>query len=457
METNHIRKLSFLIGTLILAIFLSNDTSKAIVSSEHITVHPDENLQEKIDRAKEGQTINLSKGVYKGPITINKPLTIIGSKDVLIDGGGNGSVITVQNDHVTLKSLTIENSGKHQEDSGIYLENSAHTILKNNNIQNVHFGIYIKNGSNIVVKNNKITGHEGHFSQKGNGIHIFKGEGNVIERNSISNVQDGIYFDFAKNVTVRHNEVLHSRYGMHYMFSENILTEENLTEGNITGLMIMDSNELEYYRNEVYDQFHFRGYGILIYDTQNIVLKENRVVQNSVGISLEKAENTEFKNNLIAANQVGLEFRRDNSNNVFTENNFMGNIVSSTIGKEELRLDNGARGNYWDDYKSYDTDGDGVGEVPYKAGSLYDDILKRQPLWQFYFESPAILMWTKAESMFPSFGSVEVYDHNPLVEPINFVTEQKASDKGGKWQLLLLALIFLGVSFMILLKGRKFA
>lgn len=457
MEINQTHKLTFLLAALFLTIFFSNNISKATALREHITLYPNENFQETIDKAKEGQTIKLKKGVYKGPITINKPLSIIGSKDAVIDGGGNDSVITVKNDHVTLKGLTIQNSGRHQENSGIYLENTNHVTLKNNHIQNVHFGIYIKNGTNTTITGNTITSHEGHFSQKGNGIHIFKGEGNVIEKNSITDVQDGIYFDFAKDVIVRHNNVLYSRYGMHYMFSGNILTEDNLTEGNITGLMIMDSKDLEYYRNVVYDQFHFRGYGILIYDTQNIILKENQITQNSVGISLEKAENTQFENNIIASNQVGLEFRRDNHNNVFTENNFIGNIVSSTIGKEELRLDNGAKGNYWDDYKSYDIDGDGVGEIPYKAGSLYDDILKRQPLWQFYFESPAIIMWTKAESMFPSFGSVEVYDHNPLVEPVDFTLKQKASARARDWQLLVLAVVFLGVSFMILLKGRKFA
>lgn len=459
MKINPIRKLPFLLTILFLAIFLKGTTSQAATPNEHITVLPDENLQETINKAKEGQTIKLKKGVYKGPITIKKPLKIIGSSDAVIDGGGKGSVITIQADHVTLKGLTIENSGRLQEDSGIYLENTAHATLENNLIQNVHFGIYIKNGNNTIVKGNTITSHSGHFSQKGNGIHIFKGEGNTIEGNHIRNVQDGIYFDFASEVTVRRNEVLHSRYGMHYMFSENILTEENLTEGNITGLMIMDSKDLEYYRNKVYDQFHFRGYGILIYDTQNIVLKENRIIQNSVGISLEKSENIQFTSNVIGANQVGLEFRRDNYHNVFAENNFIGNIVSSTIGKEELRLDNGDIGNYWDDYKSYDIDGDGVGEIPYKAGSLYDDLLKRQPLWQFYFESPAIIMWTKAESMFPSFGSVEVYDNNPLVEPIDFTVEQAARDKDNarEWQLWLLSLVFLGAPFVIFLKGRKFA
>lgn len=137
------------------------------------------------------------------------------------------------------------------------------------------------------------------------------------------------------------------------MFSENISAIENTVSGNITGLMVMDSARLDFRKNLIHHQFHFRGFGVLIYDSQNIILSGNEITQNSVGISFEKARDTEVSRNIIAANQVGLEFRHDNQKNLFYENNFIANIVSSTIGKEDLHLDNGVRGNYWDDYSSH--------------------------------------------------------------------------------------------------------
>ncbi len=411
-------------------------------------------LQEIINKAEKGQTLQLKPGVYKGPIYIDKPLFLTGSKGTIIDGGGKGNVITVQSGDVKIKGLTIEHSGRFDNNSGIYIDNGEHVVLENNIIRNVHFGIYIKNGIDITVDSNSISGYDGHFSRKGNGIHIFKGKGNVIENNYIYDVQDGIYFDFAEEVIVRHNEVRDSRYGLHYMFSGKVRTEENLTAGNITGLMIMDSAELEYAGNRVQDQFHVRGFGILVYRSQNIVLERNDIIRNSVGISFEESENTVFKNNVIAANQVGLQFRRGNVDNVFTENNFIGNIVSSTVGNEELRLDNGVKGNYWDDYKSFDVDGDGIGEIPYKAGSLYDTLLKRQPLWQFYFESPAVNMWTRAESMFPAMGSVEVYDYHPLVDPVRLSGEEQI-ENGKNSQLLLTGMLFLGIATVIIFRGRR--
>jgi len=53
-------------------------------------------LQEAIDNAPSGSILKLPAGVYKGNITIDKPLTIIGKEaGVIIDGEGKGTVIKV--------------------------------------------------------------------------------------------------------------------------------------------------------------------------------------------------------------------------------------------------------------------------------------------------------------------------------------------------------------------------
>jgi nitrous oxidase accessory protein len=424
--------------------------------AEEIQLKTNDDLQKAVSRANAGDTLVLSRGIYHGPVNITKSLTIIGEEGAIIDGGSKGNVITVKANDVVISGVAFQNSGRNKEDSGVYLEKVESNHIEKNKFINVQNGIYIKNGMNHVIDGNSISSYQGHFSTKGNGIHIFKSEGNLIKNNDIKDVQDGIYFDFAKKIKVVQNKIRNSRYACHYMFSNDIYTEGNTVEGNVTGFMVMDSSKLQYYHNRVFDQFDFHGYGILIYDSKNIILKENEIIQNSVGLSLEKAENTEIYKNVVAANQVGLEFRRDNSNNTFSENNFIANIVSSTIGKEEIRLDDGERGNYWDDYKSYDVTGDGIGEIPYKAGSLYDNLLKIQPLWQFYFESPAIIMWSKAESMFPSLGAVEVYDNKPLTEPVNLAMDKEASSKGNNLFILLLGFAFIGGSLVIIVRGRKF-
>jgi len=414
-------------------------------------------LQEIIDQAKPGDQVKIEKGIYTGQIIISKPLTLIGEEGATIDGGGKGNVVTITADGVMLKGFAIQNSGKEPDNCGILLKEVNNAIIDSNRISNVLFGIYSEKSSSNTIKNNEIESFHAHFSKRGNGIHLFKGKENVIENNKLVNVQDGIYFDFTSHNKVHHNTVEDSRYGFHFMFSEYIEAAENLIQKNITGLMVMDSNNLQLINNQILNHFHVRAVGVLIYDASNIVLEGNEIRQNSSGLYFEKAKGTYIARNLLAANQVGLEFKgSNNTENILKENNFIGNVVQSKIAKNDMRLDDNDKGNYWDDYNSYDLTGDGIGEVPYKAGSIYDQILQSYPHWQFYFESPAIKIWSKAESMFPSIGTANVYDEKPLIEPVNFEKEMKMVDTSKtNRSLLLYGILLTASSIFVILKGRR--
>ncbi|WP_102261425.1 nitrous oxide reductase family maturation protein NosD [Mesobacillus jeotgali] len=422
--------------------------------ADEFKVEGGQSIQRAVDNAGNGDTILLSPGFYKESVVINKEVSIKGEEGAIIDGGGGGSVITVTASNVVIDGLTIQNSGSGQEDSGIYIEKSDKNVIQNNTMKNVQYGIYISNSFENQLLENSITSNNSHFSNRGNGIHMFKGGGHYLKGNEIANVQDGIYFDFTKDIKVSENHVSESRYGMHFMFSERILAERNHVEKNVTGFMVMDSAHIDFRENRVTDHFHFRGYGILIYETKNVQVEGNEILRNSTGLSLEYGVDTLINRNQIAANQVGLEFMGKNENNTFSENNFIGNVVQSKISGEDMRLDDGMKGNYWDDYSSFDLSGDGVGEEAYKAGSLYDRLLRKQPYWQFFFESPSIKLWTKAEALFPSFGAADVYDARPLVEPVTMLreAEQRSKDRMVPGVIGILFILF---SIFVIVKGRK--
>lgn len=425
-----------------------------IVSAESIKVKEGESIQAAIDLSKNGDSISIMPGVYKENLVIDKSIKISGEQGAIIDGGAKGNVITITASNTHIEGLTIQNSGTQQEDSGIYIKKAPGNMIKNNNLKDVHNGIYIANSSQNQLFENRITSYESHFSKRGNGIHMFKGGDHLLQGNKISKVQDGIYFDFTKNIHVRENQILNSRYGMHFMFSEQILAEKNDVERNITGFMVMDSKGIKFIENRVADHFHFRGIGILIYETKDVLIERNEIIRNSTGLSLEYGVETVTTKNIFAGNQVGLEFKGKNEQNTFSENNFIGNVVQSKISGDDMRLDDGERGNYWDDYRSLDLSGDGIGEEAYKAGSLYDRLLQKQPYWQFFFESPSIKLWTKAESLFPSFGSVEVYDAKPLMEPAAKLGDQEQDHENSLLPAIAGALFIL-ISLLVIVKGRK--
>src|SRR3989344_5104949 len=83
-------------------------------SGKVIEVSPVESIQKAIDNAQPGETIKLLPGVYnqdfvsKRSGTAEKPITITGSKDVVVKGGGKARVIEINHDHIILSKFTVD-------------------------------------------------------------------------------------------------------------------------------------------------------------------------------------------------------------------------------------------------------------------------------------------------------------------------------------------------------------
>lgn len=98
-------------------------------------------IQDAIDNAKEGSIIKLKAGVYEGNVVITKPISIIGVEEgvKVLDGLGVGSVVTVKSSYVTLKNLTIQNSGERSDilDAAINMNGDTTTgALVQNEVSN---------------------------------------------------------------------------------------------------------------------------------------------------------------------------------------------------------------------------------------------------------------------------------------------------------------------------------
>lgn len=447
-----LRRFTFIFA--MLAILFISGQVPAWAEEAEIVIEDGGSIQKGIDSAKDGDSIIVMPGVYRERLSLHKQVRITGKQGAVIDGGSKGNVVTITASNVIVEGLTIQNSGKMQEDSGIYIQKANGVQVHRNKIKNVQNGIYLANSTSNLLIENEISSYESHFSERGNGIHLFKGGGHLLKGNKITEVQDGIYLDFTKGHELIRNEITKSRYGIHFMFSEQISADRNAVKENITGMMVMNSAQIQFSANDISDQFHVRGFGMIIYESNDVLIEGNTIIRNSVGLSVESGARIVTRSNLIGSNQVGLEFKGENQRTVFSENNFIGNVVQSKVSSEDMRLDDGEKGNYWDDYGSVDISGDGIGEEAYKAGSLYDRLLQTEPYWQFFFESPSIKLWTKAESLFPSLGAVNVFDARPLVEPAMGTKGEKLTREAG---LLpgVAGILFILFSLIVIVKGRK--
>ena len=80
--------------------------------------------------AEEGSILHLSAGRYRGPITIDRTLAIIGEGEAVIEGDGSDTVITVDAAQVRVEGLTITGSGQNKPFASKVYWNSIISILR---------------------------------------------------------------------------------------------------------------------------------------------------------------------------------------------------------------------------------------------------------------------------------------------------------------------------------------
>lgn len=423
-------------------------TPKEIGAKQQITLQPGDPLQSIIEQAEAGTEIRLLKGEYPGGVSINKSIIIRGEEGAVINGYGKENVLELNADGGEISGVSIINSGNTENASGI-LVNSSNNIIRNNTFKNIQFGIYINGGKQNQIVNNNIFGNKDHFSKRGNGIHLFKSQDTFIEGNTIDYVQDGIYFDFSKGSTVQHNSIQNSRYAAHVMYAKDVSIQGNTLRNSINGLMIMQARDIQVVDNLIQENINFRGYGVLIFDSDHITFKDNQVFYNSTGMSLQDARDSVIVHNTFAGNQIGLDAKDRNERNEILNNNFIGNIVQTKV-LTPLQLS----GNYWDDYKGLDLDHDQIGDAPYQLGTMYDRLVNESPEFQFYFESPSIKVWSAVEELLPVITDEKGEDINPAIEPVQYDNKEENRPKSNILIVILTGLMLLA-STTILYKGGK--
>jgi nitrous oxidase accessory protein len=129
------------------------------VHAVRVSTSDSDQLRSWLVRCNAGDTIYLSDGVYSGEFSIEKRLLILGNREAIIDGAGEGDVLTISGDSVEIKGITIRNSGTRllRDMSGIKVTGDHVTITDCRIIDILH-GIYIKGGNDATISNNVIVG-----------------------------------------------------------------------------------------------------------------------------------------------------------------------------------------------------------------------------------------------------------------------------------------------------------
>lgn len=363
-------------------------------------------LQPWIDATGPGGTLNAPAGTYSGPVLITRPIVIDGRHEVVIDGGGQGSVVTVRSGGVTLRGLRITHSGGSHDrlDSGLLVENAHGNVIEDNTIDDVMFGITLQQSNDNRIAGNRIRSKPYDLADRGDGLRLWYSTGNRIEGNDIAVIRDITVSNSPRNQFVG-NTVRDSRRAMNLLFSHRTLIEKNLLTHNSTGITTLNSEGIVIRRNKIMHAMDASGAGIALKETSAVLVHGNEIIHCAVGVMadspLHPVNRIALIGNRIAHNVTGINFYGERGGRLVIGNRFEHNLWQAQVGGDDREPSNDWQGNYWDDYEGFDRNADGVGDTPYEIWAYSDRIWMDTPMAKFFRTSPVLELLDFLERLAP--------------------------------------------------------
>lgn len=369
--------------------------------------------------APAGARILVRRGTYTEPrLRIERAgITLEGEAGAILDGGGTHTILEVAADDVTVRGLTIRNTGPSQseERAGILVHDVGGCRVEQNRLEETLFAIYLAKVHDCIVRDNVIRGHERAQSVSGNGVHIWSSERVQVLHNDIRGHRDGIYFEFVKRGRVIGNTSQRSaRYGMHFMFSDDCHYEDNVYRDNANGIAVMYSNRVEMVHNRFEHNWGSAAYGLLLKDINDSRIEGNLFLSNSVGLYLEGANRNTVLRNTFRGNGWALKTMANATGNRFERNAFEGNAFD--VGTNSKSNVSRFQENFWDRYRGYDLDRNGIGDVPHAPVRLFSIVVEESPPTLILLRSLLVDLLDLAERVIPTLTPETLLDERPLMK-----------------------------------------
>ena len=377
-------------------------------------------LRKAVALAKAYDTILLEKGIYKeGNIIIDKPITLIGINEPVLDGEGKNEILTISGQDILVKGIHFANAGysSMNDFAALKMIDAVNVIIENNKVSNAYFAIHVANSSYSIVRNNTIKGSPKTEQTTGNGIHLWKCENMLIEDNHIEGHRDGIYFEFVTHSIIQSNySTKNIRYGLHFMFSHNDAYLNNTFKDNGAGVAVMYSRKVLMHSNLFDKNWGPNAYGILLKEISDSRILHNTFFQNTVAILMEGTNRIEVQRNSFQANGWAMKVQASCDENTFFWNNFQGNTFD--LGTNGTMTLNKFYSNYWDKYEGYDLNKNGYGDVAYHPVSMYSMVVEQNPNSLLLLRSFMVTLLDKAEKAIPSLTPEHLIDEQPCMKPL---------------------------------------
>ncbi len=370
--------------------------------------------------AQPGDRVLVRAGTYRElTLVVRTPrLTVQGDGWPVLDGQGAREVLVIAADDVTVRGLVLTNTGVSslEDRAGIRARDARNCVIERNRLRDNLWGIYLQRATDCIVRDNDIVAHGLKQTESGNGIHLWYSSGARIERNHIRGHRDGIYFEFSTLGITRDNVSEQSqRYGMHFMFSDSCRYEHNIFRDNNSGVAVMYSRGVVIHDNRFERSWGSAAYGLLLKDIMGGEISDNVFSRNSTGLFVEGSSRLDVRGNEFTQNGWAAKVLADADENRFTANRFSGNAFDVTTNSSSANST--FDGNWWDEYKGYDLNRDGVGDVAFHPVRLFALVVEQHPAALLLLRSPLVAILDAAEHVLPVLTPEALVDKHPLMRP----------------------------------------
>jgi nitrous oxidase accessory protein len=347
-----------------------------------------------IAAAAAGDVIEVSAGVYRENLVVDKPLRIVGVGRPVLFGTGVGSVVTLAAGGSEISGFAIEGSGRgdtNQMDAGIQVMSSGNVVARNS-MRRVFYGIVVAEASRNQIVDNDIHGlSDLPFGRRGDGIYLYRAPENIVERNTVAGERDAIYFQYAPRGRAVDNVTADSRYGLHDMFSDDTVIAGNVFRDSAVGANIMNSRRIRLEGNRLLRNRGVPGIGLTLKDCDDSDIHQNVVAGNARGLLIDGSSSNRFDANEFISNDTAVTLFSSAEGNTFWTNTFDGNWSDVVLSGRDsgTRWSKDGIGNTWTRYRGFDFDGDGIGDAPHPVVGAFEQIEGANALSRLFLQSPA--------------------------------------------------------------------
>ncbi|MFL5507604.1 MAG: nitrous oxide reductase family maturation protein NosD [Gemmatimonadales bacterium] len=370
-----------------------------------------------VQAAKPGDHIVVRAGTYPTQdVRVDRRVTITGEGWPVLDAGGEHQVLVIVADSVAVTGLVFRNVATSfvNDRAAVRVDDVAACDVHDNRFERTFFGVYLARTRGCRVTGNRFRGAYHSEATSGNAVHLWNTVGTVVERNEVTGHRDGIYLEFARHARVADNESHDNfRYGLHFMFSDSCAYERNLFTRNGAGVAVMYTNVVVMTGNRFLENEGPTAYGLLLKDINDSRVEGNVFRRNTVALHLEGSNRIRVLGNDFESNGWAVRLLGNSDDGRLERNRFVANSfdLSTNAASATATLD----ANEWDEYRGYDLDRDGFGDVPFRPVRLFAILVQDNEPALILLRSLFIDLLDVAERVLPVLSPQGLVDHRPVV------------------------------------------